>query len=578
MKDSKDSKELFREFKIQSVSEFFRRNAAMLGYTGKIRSMTTLIHEAVTNALDACEEAGILPYVRVEIEDLGSEHYKIIVEDNGPGIPEKYIAHVFGKMLAGTKAHRNIQSRGQQGIGISGAVMFAQMTSGKATRVITSTGGDIIEAWVMIDVERNEGKVVKKTRYENPTGWRGTRIELEVKDVRYIRSKQGPYWYLKLTAIANPHAHIELIEPDGKLIVFPRSSKEVPEPPVEMKPHPKGVITDDVFRMAKKTRRETVKRFLIGEFSRISDQRVEELIRYIAALRLIKKEDKNRRKHLMERLASGEIDIILRSYGKKGKQALRAAKKLIEKEPAKLTWHETEEIVEAFKYMKFLAPPTHGLRPIGEINIERGLVSILKPEFVTALTRSPRVYRGGVPFQVEVGLAFGGNIENGFNLLRYANRVPLLFDAGSCVTTLATKSVDWKRYRIDDLENAPLMVMINVLSVHVPYTSTGKQSIASEEEIYEEIRLALMEVGRRLKRYLSGKHRKLYVVKRRKTLEKYIDEIAKALSALVNEPEEEVRNYFVELITRRFEEVETEKVGEAVMTSPGVEEVNEESE
>ncbi|QDA31690.1 DNA topoisomerase VI subunit B [Thermococcus indicus] len=548
-----EANQLFKEFKIQSVSEFFRRNAAMLGYTGKIRSLTTVIHEAVTNSLDACEEAGILPYVRVEIEELGREHYKVIVEDNGPGIPEKYITHVFGKMLAGTKAHRNIQSRGQQGIGISGAVMFAQITSGKATRVITSTGDDrIIEAWVKIDVDRNEGKIVKKEKHPNPKGWRGTRIELEVKNVRYVRSKQGIYWYLKLTAIANPHAHIELIEPDGKLIVFPRSSEDIPEPPVEMKPHPRGVLTDDVYRMAKKTRRSSVKRFLVGEFSRISDKKIDELVEYIAALRLIKTEDdKNVQEQLYERLMKGEVKAVLRSF-KGYTKVVKQVAKLMDKPPEKLSWHEAEEIVEAFRYMKFLAPPTHGLRPIGEENIEKGLTNILKPEFVTAVTRSPKVYSGGIPFQVEVGLAYGGEIPGGFELLRYANRVPLLFDAGSCVTTLAARSVDWRRYKVDDLDRAPLVLMINVISVHVPYTGTGKQSIANVEEIQNEIRLAIMDAARRLQTYLSGKHRRLHQAKRRRTFEKYVPEIAKALSVLTGEPEEEVKNYFLSYIEGHF--------------------------
>lgn len=554
-----EANQLFKEFKIQSVSEFFRRNAAMLGYTGKVRSLTTLVHEAVTNSLDACEEAGIPPYVRVEVEELGREHYKVVVEDNGPGIPEKYITHVFGKMLAGTKAHRNIQSRGQQGIGISGAVMFAQVTSGKATRVITSTGDDIIEAWVKIDVEKNEGKIVKKERHPNPKGWRGTRIELEVKNVRYIRSKQGVYWYLKLTAIANPHAHIELIEPDGKLIVFPRSTEEVPKPPVEMKPHPRGVMTDDIYRMSRKTRRNTVRRFLVGEFSRISDKKVDELIEYIAALRLIKTEqDKNVQEQLYKRLAEGDVKAVLRSFRGYTKVVKQVAK-MMEKPPETLTWHEAEEIVEAFKYMKFLAPPTHGLRPIGEENIEKGLTTILKPEFVTAVTRPPKVYSGGIPFQVEVGIAYGGEIPSGFELLRYANRVPLLFDAGACVTTSAARSIDWKRYKVDDPDRAPLVLMINVVSVHVPYTGTGKQSIASDDDIYNEIRLAIMDAARKLQTYLSGKHRRLYQVKRRKTFEKYVPEIARALSILVGVPEEEVKKYFLSFIESRFSDSDVEE-------------------
>ena len=551
-----EANQLFKEFKIQSVSEFFRRNAAMLGYTGKIRSLTTVVHEAVTNSLDACEEAGIPPYIRVEIEELGREHYKVIVEDNGPGIPEKYITHVFGKMLAGTKAHRNIQSRGQQGIGISGAVMFAQITSGKATRVVTSTGDEIVEAWVKIDVDKNEGKIVRKEKHPNPKGWRGTRIELEVKNVKYIRSKQGVYWYLKLTAIANPHAQIELIEPDGKLILFPRSSEEVPEPPVEMKPHPRGVLTDDVYRMAKKTRRNTVKRFLIGEFSRISEKKVDELVKYIAALRLIKTEkDKSVQEQLYQRLMNGEVDAVLRSFRGYTK-VLKQVAKIMDKRPDKLTWQEAEEIVDAFKYMKFLAPPTHGLRPIGEENIEKGLTGILKPEFVTAVTRPPKVYSGGIPFQVEVGLAYGGEIPSGFELLRYANRVPLLFDAGSCVTTLAARSIDWKRYRVDDPERTPLVLMINVISVHVPYTGTGKQSIANDEDIYNEIRLAIMDAARRLQTYLSGKHRRLSQVKRKKTFQKYVPEIARALSILVGVPEEEVAKYFISFIESRFADIE----------------------
>ncbi|AAL81703.1 DNA topoisomerase VI subunit B [Pyrococcus furiosus DSM 3638] len=549
-----EARDLFKEFKVQSVSEFFRRNAAMLGYTGSIRSLTTVIHEAVTNSLDACEEAGILPYVRVEIEELGKEHYKVIVEDNGPGIPEDYIPHVFGKMLAGTKAHRNIQSRGQQGIGISGAVMFAQITSGKATRVITSTGDDeIVEAWVKIDVQKNEGKIVKKIKHPNPKRWRGTRIELEVKNVKYVRSKQGVYWYLKLTAIANPHAHIELVEPDGKLIVFPRSSEDIPEPPVEMKPHPKGVMTDDVYTMAHRSKRSTVRRFLVSEFSRISDKKVDELVLYIAALRLINREvtDQNLKSQLIERLANGEVEKVLKSFGRKWKKVVEEVEKIMEKPPEKLTWHEAEEIVEAFKLMKFLAPPTYGLRPIGEENIEKGLSSILRPEFVTAVTRPPKVYSGGIPFQVEVGIAYGGEITNS-EILRYANRVPLLFDAGSCVITSAVRSIDWRRYRVESFDNAPLVVLVNVVSVHVPYTSTGKQSIASIDEIYNEIRLALMEAARRLAAYLGGKYRRLYQIRRKKIFEKYLPEIARSLHILTGEPEEKIKEYFLRLIESKI--------------------------
>ena len=106
--------ELFKEFKEVSITEFFRKNKAHLGYSGKVRSLTTIIHEVVTNSLDACEESGILPDVEVEIRQIGDEHYRFIERDNGPGIPVGHISNVFAKMLAGTKFHRNVQLRGQQ--------------------------------------------------------------------------------------------------------------------------------------------------------------------------------------------------------------------------------------------------------------------------------------------------------------------------------------------------------------------------------------------------------------------------------------------------------------------------------
>ena len=155
----KNADELFKSFKMQSVSEFFKKNAAMLGYTGKLRSLTTLVHEGVTNSLDACEEARLFPDLAVYISEAGPEHYRVIMEDNASGIPLDYIPHVFGKMLAGSKAHRNIQSRGQQGIGISGAVMYSQVTTGKPTEVVTSTGDKTInKVNLKIDVEKNAGE------------------------------------------------------------------------------------------------------------------------------------------------------------------------------------------------------------------------------------------------------------------------------------------------------------------------------------------------------------------------------------------------------------------------------------
>src|SRR3989338_2406824 len=149
---AEDSTKHFRE---HSVAEFFKKNKQMLGFSGKIRSLTTIVHELVTNSFDACEENDILPEVNVIIEELGKEHYRITVEDNGPGLPKTLLGKALGQMLAGTKFHRHIQSRGQQGIGCSACTMFGLLTTGKTAHAISYYKGTKIECDVGINFKNN---------------------------------------------------------------------------------------------------------------------------------------------------------------------------------------------------------------------------------------------------------------------------------------------------------------------------------------------------------------------------------------------------------------------------------------
>ncbi len=495
------AKEIFKEFKEHSVSEFFRKNAAMLGYTGKIRSLTTVVHEGVTNAIDAAEDAGILPSVFVAIKSPSEDnnHYKIVIEDNASGIPDDFVPRVFGRMLAGTKLHRNVQNRGQQGIGISGGVMFAQATSGQPTKVISSTenGDNISYNEVMVDVNKNEGEIVEHKEMDGD--WRGTRIEFEVKDVLYQRSRYGPYNYLRMTAIANPHVKITFEEPDGCLTVFERASEEVPERPEPIPPHPAGMRADGLLDLSKNTRSQSIGTFLVNDLSRFS---------------------RNKLKDLEEKV---DIDF--------------------DKDPSTLDWDAAEKIVSAFRDMDFMAPPTKGLSPIGEEKIESGLNQILNPDFACAVTRSPEVYRGGIPFIVETGLAYGGNAgddsgsgDKGLEIIRFANRAPLIFNQGGCALTNAAQDVDWKRYEVDP-DSAPVTLFINIVSSHVPYTSAGKQSVAEEPEVYEEVRQAVMGSARKLRRFLRKKIKKRERRQRANLFEEYLPIIAQKAATLVGTDE-----------------------------------------
>lgn len=509
----KRAEELFKEFREVSITEFFRKNKAHLGYSGKLRSLTTIVHEIVTNSLDACEEAGILPEIEIEIRQLGDEHYRFFARDNGPGIPIKHISDVFGKMLAGTKFHRNVQLRGQQGIGVAGVTLFSQITTGKPIKIRTSTGnGKVNDIQLMIDISKNKADIIEQSEYSEY--WRGTELEGELKGVKFNLSERGPFEYLRRSAIANPHAKITFIDPEGRKTVFERSSEKVPKTPKEIKPHPKGIEVDDILGMAKETKARRANSFLVSEFSRVSNAKVKEIQEMV------------------------NFDL--------------------KKNPRRLTWAECEELVRAIDKVKFLAPPTDGLQPIDEEHIREAVLNILDPEFEVVLTRSPKVHSGGIPFQIEVAIAYGGhagrNIGDGTRaeIMRFANRAPLLFDAGGCAITKAVNDIDWKRYGIKDFENSPVTVFINLISTYVPYISAGKQSIAHEREIVKEIKFALMDVGRKFQMFHSKKRKAIEKEARRQLLLKYSTELALGLARLTGKDDRKILKELTALIEEKL--------------------------
>ena len=355
------AEELFKEFREVNVAQFFSKNKQYLGYVGKIKSLTTVVHELVSNSLDACEEAKILPDIKVKIEQLGQkedEHFKITVEDNGPGIPEANIEKVFGQLLAGTKFHRNIQLRGQQGIGASGAVLFSQMTTGKPTHIKSGTGkGKVVELQIMLDTKAGAPKIVDKKVTNGD--FRGTVFSAEFKGVQYSKGQRGPYEYVRWTAAANPHAKIKFKDAEGET-VFDRVIKELPPRPVETKPHPSGIETHDLLELAHHSSAHKVSGFLVNELTRVSADKVAEI----------------------QKLVNFDLGIS----------------------PKKLEWAQSEQLANAFKKIKWMAPPATGLIPIGEKLVEKALKKLLEPEFVMARTRDPKVYKGGIPFLVGVGI------------------------------------------------------------------------------------------------------------------------------------------------------------------------------
>lgn len=491
------AEELAQQLRAVSVAEFFEKNRHLLGYENPTKALITIVKEFVDNALDATEEARFLPDIKVTVKEVAPDRFKVRIEDNGPGIIEEKLSLAFGKLLYGSKFHRLRQSRGLQGLGASGSILYSQLTTGKPAKITSSTGKEIHEIELMIDVNKNEPKIISHKEEKNPNKWHGIKIEVEAEG-RYIEGKQSIPEYLRQTAMSNPYAKITFDGPNGKLD-FERVVKELPPLPKEIKPHPYGVEIGLLRRMLATTNARNLIGFLTSDFSRVG--------RGTAS------------------------------------QICKLAKLEANRKPHDLNHEETERLHKSMQMVKLIGPPTDCLSPLGEKLLEEGLRKETKAEFVVAVTRPPSVYRGN-PFAVECALAFGGELsqEGTTQLFRFANKVPLLYHASDCATTDAVIDTDWRRYGFSQssrqLPQGQLAILIHFASVWVPYTSEGKQAIASYPEIIKEMKLALQEAGRKLAIYVRQKHKLRERQLRRELFEKYIPELAESLEKLTDTKKE----------------------------------------
>jgi len=577
-----------------AVSEFFAKNRHLLGFDNPRKALLTTVKEAVDNSLDACEEAGILPELWIRIDALnggsrakdtngngpngknredqpqmipsdgaagGAEppavpsvanatRFRVTVRDNGPGIVKAQIPNVFGRLLYGSKFHRLRMSRGQQGIGISAAGMYGLLTTGQSVQIVSRTGRkkpahrfelqmdtmknrpEIIvdeehTSWLVADfpytgtqptqdsalsTQHSEG--TKARRHEgtaagaagvagsteprtlnpepSPEMDHGTEVSI-ILEARFQRGRASVDEYLEQTAIANPHAAIHYIAPDGVERHFPREVHEVPPSPRTIKPHPHGVELGVLIRMLKETSHKHLGAFLNQEFSRVSPKVASEICR--------------------------KAGLSPQTWC------------------TQVAREEADRLHKAINETKIMAPPTDCLVPIGPQQILKGLLKEIKAEFYTAETRDPAVYRGN-PFQIEVGLAFGGQLpaDDTARVIRFANRVPLLYQPSACAITKSVIDTNWRNYGISQSRNAlpegPLVIFVHMASVWVPFTSESKEAIASYDEITREIKLALQECGRKLNAYVRKRQRIAREGQRRHVFEKYIGEVVEACAKM----------------------------------------------
>ena len=597
-----------------SISEFFEKNKHFLGFDTLPRSIITAVKEAVDNSLDAAEEARILPDMIIRISKVKGEKdvLELAVEDNGPGIPRASLEKAFGRLLFGSRFHSIRQTRGQQGIGITGVVMYSQLTTGKPTHIISKIKSEATAATLSIGIDTRKNRATKSNEDRIASTWsdgrdkeHGLSITTQMK-AKYQRGKQSVFQYLRMTSIVNPHADIILIDPDGEKHHFPRATEKLPKIVDAIKPHPQGIELGQLQRMLRETNEPTLQKFLQNEFSGVSKTgSVPELcelsgLEHKRKPNLIKPDGikalleafNGERGYLRRYMVVDGRHKYLEKRGRACKPGERIAKQLerdlvsalngkmlsdtvsIVKE--RTDWYCDESLEDMLAWMqkkigvgpydedaakkwakyvrhewdprvnllpaRLYPPPVNCLSPIEELLIKKGLSKTIDSRFVTTLTRQPMVSQGN-PFQVEVGLIFGGGMQadNAVEVLRFANRVPLMYQQGGCLLTKSIESVDWRQYGLEQsggkgVPKGPAAILIHLASTNVQFTSEAKEALADNEEVFNEIRKAALDLGRGLRRHLEKRKKMAKVREKFELINDILPAIAEKSAAILDKP------------------------------------------
>ncbi len=469
-----------------SAADFFYRNRDIAGFTNPSRAIFAAIRELVENSLDAAESNKIPPdiYVRLSYEGEASKEakvYKLRVEDNGIGVPPRHIPSAFGQVLFGSK-YKPKQQRGTFGLGGKMAILYGQITTHQPALVISSTGVSKIYAYrLRIDIQRNRPLIMDRRVLINKERWQGTIVEFTLEG-DYLRAMPKVLEYFRQTAIVNPYANLTFVDPKGRLYRFTRITETMPEPPKETLPHPYGVDVELLQRLIQVSPYRNMHEFLRNHFHRIGE---------ITANKFLEFSDLSPSKN-----------------------------------PKKLSHSEIVRLMRMLKRFKEFLPPDAGcLSPLGEELLRAGVMKELKPEFVAVHQRKPSAYAGH-PFIVEVAVAYGGEIpkKGNFVIHRFANRIPLLYDEASDVSTLVINSMNWRRYKVTS--DMPIAIAVHICSTKIPYKTVGKEFIADRPEVRKEVANGLREVARRIQRFLTRREHVRKEQRRLDIFSKYLPKIA----------------------------------------------------
>lgn len=458
-----------------STAEYFAKNLQQVGFSSPLKAVLTTVKEAVDNSLDACEQAGILPEIEIQIQKVGAgsskntDLVKIVVEDNGPGIDADDLAKVYGEYLASSKFGRGQCSRGQQGIGISAATTWAQLTNAKGAFVTSKTAKmrKAVKGQVDVDIKTNTGILRNKETIDWDKA-HGVRVEFTIDGRIQLNGDGGLITYIEGTVLVNPHLTVKYKLLDNDWVTVERVSNEIPEIPEATLPHPHTFKLGEFITHSHLYGKVSMEKFLRTGFSRISDQAIKD-------------------------------------FKKKG-----LSQTLLDRGLASCKDEDFKKVFQVVQDTELMAPSTKSVLNIGEEALSKSIGRLGEVDFFSVVTRKPAIC-DFKPVAIEVALARFKNrnleADEPVQLLRFANRVPLQFDKSGCAITWAIESVNWKAYGLQQpkgsLPIGQYVFAVSVVSPFIKFKNASKETVDASEELVEELRRALIQAGQKLSRHIK---------------------------------------------------------------------------
>ena len=491
--------------KKSSTAEYFAKNLQQVGFSSPVKAILTTLKEAIDNSLDACESAQICPHLQVKVEKMGqgssrnTDLIKISVEDNGPGLDIKDIPKVFGEYLASSKFGQGQCSRGQQGIGISAATTWAQLTNARGVKVLSKTPSmrKALSCIVDVDIKSNLG-IVKNKESKTWNKPHGVYVEFCVDGRVQLRGDGGLRTYLEGTTLVNPHLSLDykLLEEDWQHIES--VSDTLPFIPAPVLPHPHTMKLGEFITYASLYGRISLSKFLKTSFSRVTDHTLKQFI-------------KNKLK---------------KSYLNKSLHQLHE--------------EDYKDIFRSIQNTELMAPSTKSVLTVGEEALSKSIQRLGNIDFFSVVTRRPCIC-DFKPVVVEVALARltksnEESTDESIRLLRFANRVPLQFDKSACAITRAIESVNWRAYGLSQpkksLPQGPYVLATSVVSPFIKFKNASKETIDSSEELVDEIRKAVIQAGQKLSKHIKRERKEEDLLRKIQHIEQFVPILVQCLSRI----------------------------------------------